>query len=172
MINFTKQLGQTVVFLGVCSCAGIPENNTLLYKGVIVDEISRSSLSGAYIDSIEIDENNKRIKYNNGKIIVGLSDCGDSDWYCISDGNLEFAFPIRKGADQNSWEYRQIKYSVMKSDEVAGGNNAYFILAESSTESGKIIAPKIFLYSVGEGILSITKLQGRSLIPTTYVLDR
>ena len=169
-INYRK-LAQIFVVLSFWSCVAHAESRSLIYKAIVVDEIANNSLQKSYIDTIEIDEKNGHIKYNNGRVLIELVNCGDKNWKCISDGSLEFAIPKNGKVSAKSWSYRNISYSVIQTEGEARTHNTYFILAEPKSSTDRNIPSKIFLYSESKGILGITMLQGQSLIPVTYLRE-
>lgn len=163
------------IVIGLSACANTYRvESPALYKAILFNEMLDGSLDVSYVDTMEIDKQKGVIRYDDGRIVIQLSDCGDNTWECISDGNTEFA--IRRdwhGVDK-SWSYRGIIYSVIQGlQEPSGGreDRAYFILASPEGKPSEVVLPKIYLYSKERGIIGITKLlKGRDgLVPVTYI---
>lgn len=170
MITINRVLFQLLVLFCVCSCAANTDK-AVSYKAIVIDEIAGDSLQKSYIDTIVIDEINGYVKYDSGRVVIELTDCGNENWKCISDGSLEFAIPKNGKVSKINWSYRDINYSVIKIDGNAVTSKSYFILAEQKPSADRKIPSKIFLYSESKGILGITMLQSQSLIPVTYMRD-
>lgn len=163
-----------VIFLfSLMACSSIQEQHSMLFKALIFDKTTDRSIGAAYVGTIEIDYGSDVVKYDGGRVLVELSDCGSDDWDCISDGNIEFAIPNDWRGGNKSWSYRNMDYSVIKElSEPADArkDTTSFILAQPKDAMSGEVSPKIYLYSKERGIIAITtRLQGRGdIVEATY----
>jgi hypothetical protein len=158
-------------------CVSAYEMKALAFKAIIYDSVANESLENGYVDTIEIDKKNGVIKYDNGRVLVKLLQCGTKDWVCISDGNLEFSIQKKWKVSEKTWSFRNVEYSVISDVSAADlrdREKIYFILAKRKEMPNKKQFSRVFLYSKARGLIGITMfVEGieKNLVPVTYVLQ-
>ena len=91
----------------------VPKSGTK-FTGVVIEtaEAGEAAQTVAYLSTIEIDEREGRIKYDDS-VTFELVACSDSDWYCVSDGSLQFSIPRNLRSNQVSWERGDVQYRIL-----------------------------------------------------------
>ncbi len=173
--GFLKRYVFVAFAFSLVGCVSSQGGMSMLFKALVFDEIPDATFTAGYTDTIEIDEADGVVRYSGGRRYTPLLDCGDDAWLCISDGHIEFAVRRDWRGEEDSWVYRDMAYSVLRSSsrrEYIVDDTSYYILASPQSELAERTLPKVFLYSTEKGITAITMfLQGYNevLVPTTYV---
>ena len=151
--------------LVLCGCASNPGGEAMRFEAVVFDGISEGFATAAYIDSIDINEENGTVTYSR-QTTTTLVECGDSNWYCLSDGQIEFAVPIPLDESRRAWSYRGINYSVISSESSISGH--VYIVATSEA----VVFPKVYIFSKSDGLRGIVMVLHASqgaYVPAAYL---
>ena len=170
MINLIKCICFLNVLLitGCISLKHTIDDSTMVFKTFYTEEANVSDfLNNGLVETIEINQKEKVIKYANNRFSFELNDCANTKWICISDGITNFAIKRAWSPDELTWTYNSVKY-----DLVSVSGNSYFISSVLLADKNTV---NLIHYSTVKGILSITKFNlnenSNTYVPVTYVRE-
>src|SRR5688572_915800 len=83
-----------------------------VFEAIVMDGSASMSITSARVSSIVIDHAKNIVVYD-GRTKVELGNCGDTSWYCVSDGYIEFAVRRNWKGESGVWSHAGMKYATL-----------------------------------------------------------